>query len=87
MDVNCIFESNSEMLRAIWDRGVSLFESFSPDEVSAHQSPYGFLAYLRAYLCLIGDREGARIFLQDAYRQISVGKRKYIICLPHLSAQ
>ena len=83
MDVNCIFESNSEMLRAIWDRGVSLFESFSPDEVSAHQSPYGFLAYLRAYLCLIGDREGARIFLQDAYKQIMTsGNRQMLYMFP-----
>ena len=69
MDVNCIFESNSEMLRAIWDRGISLFESLSPEVVSSHGSPYGYLAYLRAYLCLIGDREGARTFLQDTYKK------------------
>ncbi len=83
MDVNCIFESNSEMLRAIWDRGVSLFESLSPEEVSAHQSPYGFLAYLRAYLCLIGDRESVRIFLQNAYKQIMTsGNRQMLYMFP-----
>ena len=68
MEVNCIFESNSEMLCAIWNKGVALFESLTPEEVSVHGSPYGFFAYLRAYLCLIGDREGARTFLQDTYK-------------------
>ena len=71
MEVNCIFESNLEALRAIWANGVSLFESITPDEVSRSCTPYGFLASMRAYLCLIGDREGARSLLQNAYRRFS----------------
>lgn len=68
MEVNCIFESNSEALRAIWEKGITLFEGILPDEVAHHSTTYGFLTYVRAYLCLIGDREGARTLLQNAYR-------------------
>lgn len=71
MEVHCIFESNSEALRAIWDKNIALFESITPDEVATHSTPFGFLAYVRAYLCLVGDREGARTLLQNAYRVFS----------------
>ena len=68
MEVRCTFESNTEALRAIWSRGVALFESISPKDITSSPTPYGFLTYLRAYLYLIGDREGARSLLQSAYR-------------------
>ena len=71
MEVYSIFESNSEALRAIWDKGITLFESMDSEEVMRQSTPYGFLAYLRAYLCLVGDREGARVLLQNAYRTFS----------------
>lgn len=71
MEVHCIFESNSEALRAIWEKDIALFESIAPDEVAAHSTPFGFLAYVRAYLCLVGDREGARTLLQNACHTFS----------------
>lgn len=69
MELYCCFESNSEALRSIWDAGSALFCRLTEgsDVVPlAASSPYGFLAYLRAYLILVGDREGARRLLQDA---------------------
>lgn len=69
MELYCSFESNLEALRSVWEAGDALFCRLTERgglSVLAASSPYGFLAYFRAYLLLVGDREGARRLLQDA---------------------